>query len=948
MTSGSLKNTPKTVILFPLLYFLCALTGKFVSIPTANSVVCWLPSGLFLAVLLLSRKRWWPLLFLGGFVANVSFDLINGQTLPVSLGFFTANGLEALTGAWVAEKLLGSRVDRLGLKQALCIFGAVIISTALGAAIGTTTLTLAYGKPSLSLAPLLWWSGDLLGIVILAPFILSWREFSFDEWNAKPAAKKFEGGACVGIVLLCSYMTFGRPFEQGFMFRYLLILALAWPVLRFGTRGITLSGLGAGLFSSWLVSHGFSSSQLINMPLEQQVVGMQFFYVSLLAALVSFAAAIVDKVKTASTLRTSEEHFRSFFERMPLSLSHVDKEGRFLAINYRFTETFGYTLQDVPDIEAWWGKAYPDPKYREWVVRTWDEAVQAAARKNSDIEPIEYDVTCKDGTKRTAIISGIVLDSDILAIFHDITERKRAEEALSQSEERYRSLFMAQLDAFALHEIILDDSGKPVDYRFLAINPAFEKITGLVAGEVLGRTVLEVLPHTEPYWIAAYGKVALEGGVLQLENYSGDLGRYFEVYAYSPQRRQFAVVFRDVTERHNASLELTRAKEASEAANRAKSEFLANMSHEIRTPLNGIIGMLQLMQTTSLDTEQSEYADIAIQSSKRLTRLLSDILDISRVEAGKFAISNSPFEFLSAIGQVAELFIPITLQSGVGLVLHVDETIPKVLVGDMPRLQQVLTNIVGNAFKFTRSGYVRLEAYPLPTRAGRFRVLFSIEDTGIGIPRDKLGDLFEPFTQASEGFRRTHQGAGLGLSICRRLVNLMGGDIEVDSEEGAGTVVYFCITFGMSESPRMNPVPAAPVEATRPGAGYKILLAEDDLVTQKTVKRLLEKSGHEVLVAADGGEALRLLAEGPFDLVLMDVQMPVMDGVEATRRIRGGEAGEAASRVLVVALTAYAMAGDSETFLAAGMNHYLAKPVEIEELRAVLDRLMANSPGQAV
>ncbi|MBI4958325.1 MAG: MASE1 domain-containing protein [Desulfovibrio sp.] len=946
MTAGSTKQTPRKVFLFPVLYFLCAWLGKFVSIPSSNSVVCWLPGGLFLAFLLISQRRWWPMLCMGGFVANVSFDLLNGQGVAVSLGFFSANCLEALVGAWIASKLHGSPVDRLGLKQALVVFGAIVVSSALGATLGTTTLALAYGKPSFPMDLLLWWSGDLLGIVLLTPFILSWREFSVEAWNARSADKKTEGIACIGVVLLAAYLTFGRPFEQAFMFRYLFILALAWPVLRFGTRGITLSALLTGLMSSWLVSRGFNSSTLINMPLEQQVIGMQFFFVSLFAAIISFAASIVDKDATASTLRASEGRFRSFFEKMPLPLSHVDNMGRFLDINHRFTETFGYTLQDVPDLEAWWTKAYPDPEYRAWVVGTWDEAVLDATRMHSDIEHIEYTVTCKDGTKRTAIISGIVQDNDILAIFHDITDKKQSELALLESEERYRSLFMAQLDAFALHQIILDDSGKPVDYRFVALNPAFEKITGLVADEVLGRTVLEVLPHTEPYWISAYGKVALEGAPLQLENFSSDLGRYFEAFAYSPQPGQFAVVFRDVTQRHNASLELTRAKEASEIANRAKSEFLANMSHEIRTPLNGIIGMLQLMQTTSLDVEQSEYAEIAIQSSKRLTRLLSDILDISRVEAGKIAIGASPFEFLAAIEQVAELFIPITVQSGVRLVVHVDEAIPKMVVGDMTRLQQVLTNIIGNAFKFTRSGDVRLEAYPLPGRDGQVRVLFSIEDAGIGIPRDKLGELFEPFTQASEGYRRTHQGAGLGLSICRRLVNLMGGDIEVDSEEGVGTLVSFCITFGMNKGPDSKPAPAAAVAVH--SRTYRILLAEDDLVTQRTVKRLLEKSGHAVAVATDGREALGLLAGGPFDLVLMDVQMPIMDGVEATRRIREGEAGPGASGVPVVAMTAYAMAGDKEAFLAAGMNHYIAKPVDIVELRMVIDRLMTYSPDQAV
>jgi CheY-like chemotaxis protein len=220
--------------------------------------------------------------------------------------------------------------------------------------------------------------------------------------------------------------------------------------------------------------------------------------------------------------------------------------------------------------------------------------------------------------------------------------------------------------------------------------------------------------------------------------------------------------------------------------------------------------------------------------------------------------------------------------------------------------------------------------------------LFAVEDTGIGIPRDKLGLLFEPFTQASEGYRRTHQGAGLGLSICKRLVGLMGGHIEVDSQEGEGTVVHFCIPFGRAT------VQSAPIEdkglipMPRRADAARILLAEDDLVTQTTVKRLLEKSGYVVKVAGDGGQAIRMLEADEFDVVLMDVQMPVMDGVEAVRRIRRGEAGVANALVPVIALTAYAMAGDREKFLEAGMDEYVGKPVELAVLREIIERVLRS------
>lgn len=252
----------------------------------------------------------------------------------------------------------------------------------------------------------------------------------------------------------------------------------------------------------------------------------------------------------------------------------------------------------------------------------------------------------------------------------------------------------------------------------------------------------------------------------------------------------------DITERKQAEIALRRAMEAAEAANQAKSEFLANMSHEIRTPLNGILGMLQLIQTGAADPEQARYADIAIQSGKRLTCLLSDILDFSSMEAGKMTLHAEPFDIREVLRHVEELLHPAHLQSGAPLRLCVDPALPARVKGDATRVQQVLTNLVGNALKFTDSGSVTLEACPLPPcRAGESRVLFVVSDTGCGIPDEKLETLFKPFVQASTGYARSYQGAGLGLSIVKRLVELMGGSIAVESEVGVGTTFHVALPF---------------------------------------------------------------------------------------------------------------------------------------------------------
>ena len=394
-------------------------------------------------------------------------------------------------------------------------------------------------------------------------------------------------------------------------------------------------------------------------------------------------------------------------------------------------------------------------------------------------------------------------------------------------------------------------------------------------------------------------------------------------------------------ERLQSEENLRRSTLAAEAANKAKSEFLANMSHEIRTPLNGVLGMLQLLETASSPEEQKEYILAAINSSHRLNRLLSDILDISRIEAGKVQIEDAPFQFCRLKESILEIFSPVAKKKNIVFDFTINANVPHRLIGDVARLRQVLFNLVGNAMKFTETGHVQVEA--LLVQAGEpCRVLFSVEDTGMGIADERLKDIFEPFVQGADTYRRNFQGAGLGLSIVRRLVSLLGGDISVDNKTGGGTTFYFSLPFKLPEECLNAPEATDRKPVWSDASRIPILLVEDDAVNALVTKKLLEKSGYPVTVASDGRQALRVLTEQEFALILMDIQMAHLDGMQTTQAIRASTSIGAKSQVPIIAMTAYAMTGDQEKFLAAGMNDYIAKPVDLEQLRGIIEKVTAG------
>ena len=533
----------------------------------------------------------------------------------------------------------------------------------------------------------------------------------------------------------------------------------------------------------------------------------------------------------------------------------------------------------------------------------------------------------------------------------NISNRKKTENALKESERQLTDIINFLPDP----TFVIDRDG-----NVIAWNRAIEALTGIRAEAIMGKgnyeyampfygerrpILIDLVLRPEPRFEKMYVVTKRsEDGTLSGEAYMPNL-RGGEVYLFCTAAALYdshgkisgaIESIRDITERKHAEEDMQNAKVKTEAAIRAKSEFLANMSHEIRTPLNAIIGITGLLLDTPLNPDQLDLVETVRNSGEVLISIINNILDFSKIEDGKRELEHQSFDLCNCIEGSIDLLASKAAKKGLTITYVVDNNVPKNLIGDITRLRQVLVNLLSNAVKFTFSGEISISVTG-QHQDHRFKLCFSVKDTGIGIPKDRTARLFQPFSQVDMSTTRKYGGTGLGLAISKKLVELMGGRMWVESEPGKGSTFYFSILA--DPAPIAGPVLARELPLQNRLQQYqlgplRLLLAEDNEVNQKVTLRMLNKLGIRADIAANGLEVLQALERQPYDIVLMDIQMPEMDGLEAAKFIRQRWPGEESPHI--IALTAHALEGDRQRCLDAGMNDYISKPMRIEELIGAL------------
>lgn len=644
-----------------------------------------------------------------------------------------------------------------------------------------------------------------------------------------------------------------------------------------------------------------------------------------LKQIIEYNYDITAKKNIEKSLFESEHNYRNFFNNIPIGLINTDSNGKILAVNPLiismlqidpFVYISGFNIKDIPEF----GNSGISEKIFETINRkekifSYNES-KLKNGKNIYLKSIF-----------TPIIDSKNILTGVQAIIEDITESKISEKEIIQ---------LSQAVQQSANSIVITD----LDGNITFVNDYCISHTGYSKEELLGKNprILKTDYLPKEAYTDLWNTIT-SGGIWRGEfhNRKKDGTEFWEKSTISPIKDHdgkiisYIAIKEDISEKKTIDDELIRARDAADRANKSKTIFLANMSHEIRTPMNGIIGMNNLLLETELTPEQKEYALTIKTSAGMLMSILNDILDISKIEAGKIIIEKIEFNFREIIKTAFKVFSTMVASKRLEYLLNIDERIPVYLSGDPTRLSQIIMNLINNAIKFTSKGKISVDATALEESDDDISIIITVSDTGIGIPDSKIEMLFKTFTQLDSSTSRKYGGSGLGLSISKRLVELMNGRINVRSEEGRGSIFEFVLPFKKAKQKEYEyKKEMSGIKSPITYSSGELLLVEDNPVNQLLTKIILIKSGYNVDIAENGVDAMNYFNEKKYGVILMDIQMPDIDGYELTRTFRKMEKDY--FHTPIIAMTANTMPGDREKCIEAGMDDYIAKPVERKEL----------------
>ena len=879
----------------------------------------WPANAVLVAALLRSPVRHWPWFLLGGYMANVGANLAVGDPSFQAVMLAACNSLEIVVCAAGVAKTVGAPPD-FAKQRHMAVFATfAFVGSASSALVAAATLHIAFGHafaPSLAA----WTFGDDLGLVIFTPALLVLDRPALARFLTP--GRRIRHLALLALIAAVTCLVFLR---HDFQVRYLILGVLIVLAFRAEMVGASLGLLTIGVLTVALPGLGIAARASTQNPIGEALSLQVFLFVCATLAF-PVGAGMARRRELEAALLTKATDFQELAHFSSDVIVRVGPDRLILYVSpscqrfgYQAAELLGRTIDSLmhPDDLASMrplmaavvagGDVRLDPTY--------EHRIRSASGEWVWVEGSPRVVTSASG-RAVGFITQL----------RDITARKAAQAALADSEGRYRML------ADHCDDIIVETG---VDGVVRYISPACRKL-GYAAEEMIGRPAIDFI-HPDDHEITRARMRDLFGGVPQAESerreYRGltkDGGFVWLEGASSVVRGEAGRIvsaishMRDVTERRAFEGELQRKRAEAEAAAVAKSEFLANMSHEIRTPLTGIVGFTGLLeQVAALPAEARKYAARIGAASQALLTVVNDILDFSKIEAGQLELAPRPVDPSAFVAETVELVAAQAEAKRLRLRIVGDGPLPTAVQVDAARLRQILLNLLNNAVKFTDEGAVMVRL--AHDAEGFLRV--AVVDTGVGVTPEMQRRLFQRFSQGDGAISRRHGGTGLGLAICKSLTELMGGDIGVVSEEGKGAAFWFTVAAPACKPAQPGPVPAPASIASRPA---RILIVDDSAVNRELVGKLLSVMGHGLVEAAGGAEAIETAAAVPFDLILMDLQMPGVDGLAAARAIRAGAGPNRATPI--VALSANILPVHQDACRAAGMDDHIAKPIDTGEL----------------